>query len=68
MRRWMMLVTLLAAAAVQTGCGDGMMYSSRERMLRQKRIADIDRKQLVDDWDAFMLNDRPTHASRWRVE
>jgi len=68
MRSWLMLATLLTVIGLQSGCGDGMVETRRERQARQSRILDTDMRQLTDDWDKFWLNDHALRATRWSVE
>jgi len=59
--------TILAMIVLSSGCGDGVVFSRRERKERHKRIFENDMKQLADDWDAFWLNDAPSRMTPWRV-
>ncbi len=68
MGRWTMLATLVATMALQTGCGDGMAYTRRERQHRARLNFENDMKQLADDVDLFLLNDQHLRTSRWSVE
>ena len=69
MRRWVTPIMLLAATALQTGCGgDGMAYSRRERLRRAQRILRHDLKQYADDVDLFWLNDQNIRTTKWNVE
>lgn len=69
MRRWAILAAVLAAMALQTGCGgDGMAYSRRERMHRAERILRHDMRQYADDVDLFWLNDQQLRTTKWSIE
>ena len=68
MRLWLILITLTALFVSLTGCGDGMAHSRRERMHRIQRIVESDIKQISDDWDFIMLNDRTSRFSWWATE
>ena len=68
MKRLLLLSVLLVSMILVTGCGDGLLADRRERQERHKRILENDLKQIVDDWDAFWLNDRPGRLSWARVE
>ena len=59
---------LTALFVSMTGCEDGMADTRRERMHRVKVIFEKDMKQIADDWDMFMLNDRPSRFSYWATE
>ena len=67
MIRWALFLSILAALLVSAGCGSGMAVSQRERTERSKRIFDTDRRQFVDDWDRFWLEDDLSHLSPWRT-
>jgi len=68
MKRLVLLSVLLVAMILATGCGDGVAVTRRERQERHKRIFESDMKQIVDDWDAFWLNDREGRLSWHRLE
>lgn len=68
MKRWVMLAILSAIMLVETGCGDGVGYSARERRHRARRVFENDMQQLADDIDVFLLNDKNTRLTRWTVD
>jgi hypothetical protein len=68
MGRWVLLIGFLATMAFQWGCGDGVAYTRRERMHRADVIFENDMKQLNDDWDLFLQNDRKSRLSRWSTD
>jgi len=68
MRFWAILTILTGLLISLAGCGDGMAHSKRERMHRISKIWEADMKQIVDDWDLIMLNDRPSRFSWWAME
>ncbi len=68
MKRWVLFAALAATAIAQTGCGDGVAYTRREREERTRRNFDNDMRQLTDDWDYFWLDEQRGRLSRWRVE
>jgi len=68
MRRWVMLATLLTVMLLETGCGDGMAYDARARRHKARKIFENDMKQLADDVDLFLLNDRNLRTSGWTTE
>ena len=68
MRAWVLMATLLATITLATGCGSGMALTASERRHRSDKIFENDMKQLVDDIDMFLLNDRPLRTSSWSIE
>jgi hypothetical protein len=66
MKHWIMLAALLTSLFLQSGCGDGVAFSRRERQHRWTTYFEDDMKQLNDDFDLFMLNDRPSRLSKWK--
>ncbi|GMV96896.1 MAG: hypothetical protein HRF43_00255 [Phycisphaerae bacterium] len=69
MRRYVSAVVLLAVAVLPLGCsGDGVAYSAQEYRSIGRRVEDMDRRQLIDDWHYFMLDEQPSRMSRWAVE
>jgi len=63
-----MILAAVLATVFQSGCGDGVAYTRRERQARQKDIIDNDWKQLTDDWDYLLLMEHKGHLSKWQVE
>ena len=61
------LVFVMGFGAIGCG-GDGMAITRSERAERHRRIREIDRKQLNDDIDLILLQDRPGRLSEWQVE
>jgi hypothetical protein len=68
MKRWAILAMLVMVGIAQTGCGDGVVATRRERQERTKRNFDMDMRQLTDDWDYFWLDEQQSRLSRWHVE
>ena len=68
MRRYTLFFLLAIIAVAQSGCGDGVALTRRERHALHKDIRENDRRQLTDDWDSIMLNERKSRLSWWRVE
>jgi hypothetical protein len=66
MKRWIILAALLASFLLQSGCGDGVAYTRRERQHRWAEFFEDDMEMLNSDIDLFMLNDRPSRLSRWK--
>ena len=66
MKRLILLATLVSLLFCASGCGDGMAYTRREREHRWLTYFEDDMKQLNDDVDLFMLNDRPSRLSKWK--
>lgn len=67
MRRWLLATAILAACGFQMGCGDGVAMTRAERQQSYKRGLERDMQMLNDDIDLFLLNDRPSRLSRFRV-
>ena len=55
----------LACAAGMFGCGSSYGRSSAERVHIYKTITSKEWRMAKDDFDNFMLMDRPTRLSRW---
>ena len=68
MKRCILLTVIGTATLLQTGCGDGVAASKRERQARMSQIIDNDFRQLTDDWDYLWLMDEKTHLSRFEIE
>ncbi len=68
MRRWILLALLGLTALLQVGCGgDGVGYTTRERMHRMKRTMEWDAKEYADDVDLFWMNDQNLRLSKWSI-
>jgi hypothetical protein len=63
--------TAMAVAAAtysaEPGTVVGVADTNAERQERLKEVHNIGWRQLVDDWDAFWLNDRATRLSEYPV-
>ena len=70
MKRLVILTTLAMMTAVWSGCaaGDGVAITKTEREERHRRVREMDKRMLNDDWDLLWLNDRPTRLTEWKVE
>lgn len=66
MKRWIVSAILIGTMASFFGCGDGVAYSRREREHRWRTYFEDDMKMINDDFDLFMLNDRPSRLSKWK--
>jgi len=67
MKRWFWLFWLMIGSmGLGAGCGDGVAYTRREREQRWRQYFQDDMEQINDDFDLFMLNDRPSRLSRWK--
>jgi hypothetical protein len=60
---WLVLVAV-AACTFMIGC-DGTAHSYEERMRRSRMIREYNTRLLVDDWDAFWLQDRNLRGTQW---
>ena len=66
MKRLLILLALLVATFV-SGCGPGMVHSASERKRRHRNIAELEARQINDDWDAFWMVDRPSRLTYWHL-
>lgn len=64
MRKFVLLVALIGLAAV-AGCG--VARSPREIRNIAKQSADMDLRQLVDDWNFLWLADRQYRLTKWHT-
>ena len=62
----MLLALCILAGVMMSGCS-GMVDSGTDRWSRMQQIDDIQRRQLVDDWDYFWLNDHNSRMSYWHA-
>ena len=64
-------VVFAAIAVLSCGCASrdmpGMADTQLERQVRINSVKDTQRRQLVDDWDLFWLQDRPSRLSQFPV-
>lgn len=60
----LLLLSCLLLGAILAGC-TGMVDSSSERYRRYEQIEDINRRQLVDDWDYLWLNEKNSRLTQW---
>lgn len=67
MKRFLLLTIGGLLLTLQPGCGDGVAYTRQERAQHYKEQAELDSRMLNDDVDLFMLTDRPSRLSRFRV-
>jgi hypothetical protein len=61
-----LLVAMLLSLGILLG-GCTMTETPTERNQRIVRGADIQSREMVEDWDVFWLVDRPTYLSPWYV-
>lgn len=75
-RRVLLCAALGAVSLAGFGCTNTMWayphagnetlgMSAEDHYHHVKRISDIDRRALQDDWDVFWMTDRPTRLTRW---
>jgi hypothetical protein len=67
MKKWLLIAVLAAVSLIQCGCGPGVALTGEERARNWDKYLKLDAKMLVDDLDLFMLADRPSRLSRYRV-
>ena len=64
MKRVLLVLVLLAAVSlIATGCQKSAHDRYREWTYR--RVIEADAVGIVDDADAVLLSERPTHLSQW---
>ncbi|MEP0846168.1 MAG: hypothetical protein HRF50_05010 [Phycisphaerae bacterium] len=64
----MLLLTLgfVVAMSLLSGCA-GVVKTPEDRANTYSQVADMDMRQLNDDWDGFWLADRQYRMTRWRL-
>jgi len=62
-RLLLVLVVLAAVSLIATGCQKSSHDRYREWTYR--RVIEADAVGIVDDADAVLLSERPTHLSQW---
>lgn len=75
---WCVLVAVVVGFGMQVGCrsSDGrwtmvppdLVQSSEERAHTWKSVIDTDFKAMQQDIDMWLMLDRPTRLTRWRVQ
>ena len=65
LQRALLFFAGFAWAAGMIGCGSSYGRSSAERAHSYKTIASKEWRMAKDDFDNFMLMDRPSRLSRW---
>lgn len=61
------LVLCLGLSSVLVGCGGGVSDDSSARWRRYRQIADLQRRQAMDDWDYITLMDHSSSLSSWKT-
>ena len=64
---WGVLVVMLAGLACGSGCGRTLAYTKEERAIRWRQNMEADMKTITQDVDLWLLMDRPTRLTAWRV-
>ena len=63
MRKWLLL-GLLAGLAFASGCAT-VTKTREENLATYRQIADLDVRQIGDDWNLIWMADRQTRLTRW---
>ncbi len=67
--RWIVLVSVGAVCwALQVGCRGNMTQTPAEIAHTQRRIVDIESRELEEDLELFLMMDRPSRLTRWQTE
>ena len=64
---WGVLIAMLAGLAFGSGCGPTLVYSKEDRAIRWRQNVEADLKTLPQDIELWLLMDRPTRLTTWRV-
>ncbi len=65
MWKWLLL-GLLAGAAFGTGCAT-VAKTPEENLTMYRQIAELDIRQMADDWNLIWLADRQSRLTRWHT-
>jgi hypothetical protein len=65
MRTWLLL-GLLGLVALGTGCATVTM-TSEENLAMTRNHAELEMREIGDDWNMIWLNDRQNRLSRWHT-
>ncbi len=65
MKKWLLL-SILASAALVAGCAT-VAKTEEDNMNTWKQIADLDERQIGDDWNLIWLSDRQGRLSRFHM-
>jgi len=65
MRTWILL-GLLAGVALVAGCAT-VAKTPEENWATYRQIADLDTREIGDDWNLIWLADRQTRLTKWHV-
>jgi len=61
------LLGLMVSVMILAGCGPGVVKTEAERVNAFRESADMDLRQLADDWDTLWLADRQYRLTRWQT-
>jgi hypothetical protein len=63
----LLFALLLFLGSLTVGCAAGLTDSKEARTRRIHHINEIQSRQLIDDWDYFMLYDRSSYLSEYHA-
>jgi hypothetical protein len=65
MKKWLLLSIVMAATCV-VGCAT-VTKTDQENVNTWKQIAELDERQIADDWNLIWLSDRQGRLTRFHV-
>ena len=60
------VAVLLVLGAISLGC-QTLTETPQQKIQRYRRMAELNRMMINEDIETFLLMDKPTRLSRWRV-
>ncbi len=64
---WCVLLVVTVGLLLTSGCGPTLVYSKEDRAIRWRQNVEADLKTIPQDIELWMLMDRPTRLTAWRV-
>ncbi len=65
MRNWLLL-GLLAGVGLTAGCAT-VTQTPKENYLSQRQIAELEFREIADDWNMIWMVDRQNRLTKWRT-